>query len=67
MTVERDLSFVGNGDEALAVATGQTESCGGEDSSRRKHITRGTQAGGLDYTEWGLEVQNGNSGLWRPT
>src|ERR1035441_8376477 len=33
----------------------------GEDSSQRKHITRRTQDGGLVYTEWDLEVQNGNS------
>jgi hypothetical protein len=26
-----------------------------------------TWDGGLVYTEWDLEVQNGDSGLWRPT
>jgi hypothetical protein len=34
-------------------------SCWGEDSSRRKQIIRRTGDGGLLYTEWDLEVQNG--------
>jgi hypothetical protein len=51
------LDFPGRAKTVLAEA--KTAS-GGKNATRRA----GPKDGGLAYTEWDLEVQNGNSGYW---